>query len=233
MPFAENDPEAKRRYSAFTQTLFDLGWTDGSDVRIDLRWSGGDTNRIRALAHELVGLEPAIILTNGSPATLAVQRETRTIPIIFVNAADPVHGGIVTRNRPSGNTTGFANFEAALGGKWLELLLEIAPGLKRVALAFNPHTGGLRILMPHIEKAVRSLKVVPIITPVHSDVEIETAIIALGREPGGGLVSCRVYSRARIARRSYWRQPKTTYRRSMRYLSLSKTAVCSPTDPTS
>ena len=138
MPFDENEPEGRRRYSAFTQALLDLRWADGRNVRMDLRWSG-DINRIRALAKELVGLKPAIILTNGTPATAAVQQETRTIPIVFVNVgSNPVETGLVARiNRPSGNITGFAQFEALLGGKWLELLSEITPGLKWVAIMFN------------------------------------------------------------------------------------------------
>jgi putative ABC transport system substrate-binding protein len=155
---------------------------------MDLRWAG-DINRIRALAQELVGLQPDIILTHGTPATVAVQRETRTIPIVFVNLVDPVASGIVARlDRPSGNITGFANLEASLGGKWLELLSEIAPGLKRFAIMFNPDTALVSTYMPVFETAARSLKVVPITAPVHSDVEIETTIIALGREPRGGLV---------------------------------------------
>src|SRR5262249_31079511 len=122
----ENDPVYKPRVSAFTQALAGLGWTDGRNVRIDIRWHGGDNDRIRALAQELVGLQPDIILAQSTPATAAVQRETRTIPIVFVNLADPVASGIVARlNRPGGNTTGFASFEASLGGKWLELLSEI------------------------------------------------------------------------------------------------------------
>ena len=185
----ENDPVGKTRVSAFTQALADLGWTDGRNVRMDLRWGGGDINRIRALAQELVGLQPDIILTSATPATVALQRETRTIPIVFASVGDPVASGIVARlDRPSGNITGFANLEASLGGKWLELLSEIAPGLKRAAIMFNPDTAPVSAYMPSLETAARSLKVVPIIAPVHSDVEIETAIIALGREPGGGLV---------------------------------------------
>jgi putative tryptophan/tyrosine transport system substrate-binding protein len=137
----ENDPVYKPRVSSFTQALEDLGWTDGRNVRMDLRWHGDDTNRIPALAQELVGLKPDIILTNGTPATAAVQRETRTIPIVFVNVADPIASGIVARlDRPSGNSTGFAILEPSLGGKWLELLSEIVPGLKRAAIMFNPHT---------------------------------------------------------------------------------------------
>jgi putative ABC transport system substrate-binding protein len=189
MPFDENDPLWKPRLSAFTQALADLGWTDGRSVRMDVRWAGGDINRIRTLAQELVGLQPDIILTSSTPATAALQRETRTIPIVFALAGDPVISGIVPRlDRPPGNITGFANFEATLGGKWLELLSEIAPGLKRAAIMFNPDTTPLSIHMPSLETAARSLKVEQIIAPVHSDAEIETAITALGREPGGGLV---------------------------------------------
>jgi putative ABC transport system substrate-binding protein len=190
MPFDENDPVAKGRVSAFTQALADLGWTDGRNVRMDIRWAGGDINRIRALAQELVGLRPDVILPNGFTATAALQRETRTIPIVFANVIDPVASGIVVRlDRPGGNITGFATNEASFGGKWLELLSEIAPGLKRAAIMFNPNTSVASAFMPSLETAARSLKVAPIIAPVNSDVEIETAIIALGRDPGGGLVA--------------------------------------------
>jgi putative ABC transport system substrate-binding protein len=185
----ENDSEGKIRYSAFTQALADLGWIDGRNVRIDLRWGGSGVNRIRALAQELVGLQPDIIVTNATPATAAVQRETRTIPIVFANVSDPVASSIVTRlDRPGGNITGFATNDVSLGGKWLELLSEIAPGLKRAAILFNPDTSPASAYMPSLETAARPLKVAPIIASVHSDVEIETAIIALGREAGGGLV---------------------------------------------
>jgi putative ABC transport system substrate-binding protein len=185
----ENDPVAKTQVSAFTQALAGLGWTEGRNVRIDLRRHGGDINQIFALAQELVRLQPDIILASGTPATAAFQRETRTIPIIFAGVSDPVASGIVPRlDRPGGNVTGFVNLEATLAGKWVELLSEIAPGLKRAAIMFNPDTAPVSTFMPSFESAARSLKVVPIIAPVHSDVEIETANIALGREPGGGLV---------------------------------------------
>ena len=138
-PADESDPEGKRRVSAFTQALADLGWTDGRNLRMDLRWYGDDINRIQALARELVGLQPDIILAGTTPATVALQRETRTIPIVFVNVNDPVASGLLARlHRPSGNITGFGNQEAGLGGKWLELLSEIAPGLRRAAIMFNP-----------------------------------------------------------------------------------------------
>jgi putative ABC transport system substrate-binding protein len=185
----ENDPAWKPRLSAFTQALAGLGWADGRNARMDLRWGRADDNRIRALAQELVGLQPDIILANGTTPTAAVERETRTIPIVFANVADPVTSGIVPRlDRPGGNVTGFANSEPEVGGKYLELLAEIAPGLKRAAMMFNPDVGGALLYMPSLETAARSLKVVLIMAPVRSDAEIETALIALGREPGGGLV---------------------------------------------
>jgi putative tryptophan/tyrosine transport system substrate-binding protein len=190
MPFDENDPEGKLRYSTFTQALADLGWVDGRNVRMDVRWAGSDTNRIRAFAQELVGVQPDIILASDTPPTVAFQRETRTIPIVFAGVGDPVASGIVARlDRPGGNITGFANYETPFwGGKWLELLSEIAPGLKRAAIMFNPDTLPASLYVPSVDTVARSLKAELIIAPVHSDVEIETAIIALRREPGGGLV---------------------------------------------
>jgi putative tryptophan/tyrosine transport system substrate-binding protein len=186
----ENDPGWNSGLAPFTHALADLGGTDGRNVRMDLRWTGGDTNRIRVLAQELVGLQPDIILTSTTPATVALQRETQTIPIVFESVGEPVASGIVARlNRPGGNTTGFAMFETTLGGKWLELLSEIAPGLKRAAIMFNPDTySTASAFMPSLETAAQSLKIVSIITPVHNGVEIEMAIIDLAREPGGGLV---------------------------------------------
>ena len=115
MPWDENDPLRKPELSAFTQALADLGWTDGRNLRMDLRWAGGDINRMRALAQEYVSLQPDILVTDSTPSTIAVQRETRTIPILFVNVSDPVASGLLARiDRPSGNITGFATFEASL-----------------------------------------------------------------------------------------------------------------------
>jgi putative ABC transport system substrate-binding protein len=183
------DDLAKTFVSAFIQSLAGLGWADGRNLRIDLRWGRSDSSRIRALAQELVGLQPDIILTATTPVIIALQQETRTIPIIFANVTDPVASGLVPRlNQPGGNITGFAALEPSTFGKWLELLSEIAPGLKRVVVMFNPDTALASTVMPPLETAARSLKVEPIIAPIHSDAEIETAIITLGREPGGGLV---------------------------------------------
>jgi putative ABC transport system substrate-binding protein len=138
----------------------------------------------------LVGLRPDIIFTWGTTATVAFQRETRTIPVVFASVTDPVAQRIVASlNSPGGNISGFANLEPTMGGKWLELLSEIAPGLKRAAIMINPDFAAApSVYIPSLETAARSLKVALITTPVHSDAEIERAIIALGREPGGGLV---------------------------------------------
>ena len=174
MGLNENDPAAKTYVSAFTQALAGLGWTDGRNLRMDVRWASG---RTRAFAQELVGLQPDIILTNTTPATVASQRETRTIPIVFAGVGDPVASGIVPRlDRPSGNVTGFAGFEPSLAGKWLELLSEIAPGLKRAAIMFNADgtavadegTVALSDALMHSFETARSLRVVLSTAPVHT-----------------------------------------------------------------
>jgi putative ABC transport system substrate-binding protein len=136
MPYNENDPGAKAQLSAFTQGLAALGWTDGRNMRMDVRWAAGDLDRMRVFAKELVGLQVDVIFANTTPVTAALQRETRTTPIVMMNVGDPVGNGFVaTLNRPGGNITGFASSEATLGGKWLELLSEIVPGLKRAAIS--------------------------------------------------------------------------------------------------
>jgi putative tryptophan/tyrosine transport system substrate-binding protein len=128
MPGDENDPAPKTYVSAFAQELADLGWTDGRNARMDFRWAGADINRIRAFAQELVGLQPDIIVASSTVVTTALQQETQTIPIVFVTVSDPVVRGIVAAlNQSGGNITGYALYETPLAGKWLELLLEIAP----------------------------------------------------------------------------------------------------------
>ena len=164
----ENDPVWKRSLSAFTQALAGLGWTDGGNVRMDLRRFGDDINRLRALTQELVGLQSDVIVAISTPAAVAAQRETRTIPIVMIGS-DPVSSGLVAGlNQPGGNTTGFGAGEASLGGKWLELLSEIAPGLTRPAIMFNPDTAPASSYMPSLETAARSLKVEPIVRPFHT-----------------------------------------------------------------
>jgi putative ABC transport system substrate-binding protein len=160
-------------------------------MRIDFRWTASDVDRIRRYARELVDLKPDVILSGSTPGTAAVKRETQTIPIVFVSVADPVNAGFVASlPRPGSNLTGFINLEVSIAGKCLELLTEIAPTTKRVAMMFNPDTapGGGAFFLPSFEEAARSLKVESITTPVRSDAEIETVITALGREGRCGVV---------------------------------------------
>jgi putative ABC transport system substrate-binding protein len=187
----ETDPEAKSWLSRFTQGLAELGWTDGRNVRTDVRWASGNVDRMRMFARELVGLQPDVILVMSTPATAALQRETRTIPIIFAAISDPVGSGFVAGlPRPGGNITGFISYEASLAGKWLQLLTEIAPGVKRAAAIFNPDTASINrsYYLPSFEQTARLLNIEPITALVHNDAEIAAAITSLGREPGGGLV---------------------------------------------
>jgi putative ABC transport system substrate-binding protein len=153
------------------------------------------------LAKGLVDLQPDVILANTTLVTAALQRETRTIPIVFVNLPNPVGEGFVASlARPGGNITGFINLEASMGGKWLQLLKEIAPGVKRVAFMFNPEVpSGGPYRLPSFEAAARSLKVEPIPAPVHDDDEIEKVVTSLGREPGGGLVASGLFMSAHRA----------------------------------
>ena len=146
---------------------------------------------MRAFAKELVDLQPDVILASNTPATGALQRETCMIPIVFQLVSNPVgEGFIASISRPGGNITGLINAEASLAGKWLELLTEIAPGVQRAAIMFNPDNapGGGSYYLPPFEEAARLLKVEPITAPVHNDADIETVMTSLGREPRGGLV---------------------------------------------
>jgi putative tryptophan/tyrosine transport system substrate-binding protein len=191
MALNENDPSAKGYLSAFTQGLAELGWIDGRNLRMDVRWAAGNVERMRMFAKELVDFQPDVIVAQGTPVTHALQQRNRTILIVFVAVADPVGAGFVASlPRPGGNLTGFISQEASMVGKWLELLTEIAPSVNRAAIMFNPDTapGGGSYFLSSFEAAARSLKLGPIMAPVHSDAEIETVITSLGREPGCGLV---------------------------------------------
>src|SRR5579864_6455321 len=135
MPFAADDLEAQARITAFVQGLQQLGWTDGRNMRIDTRWAAGNADDTRKYAAELVALTPDVILATGSATVAALQQATRTVPIVFVQIADPVGSGLVeSLAQPGGNATGFTLFEYGLSGKWLELLKEIAPGVTRAAV---------------------------------------------------------------------------------------------------
>jgi len=187
----ENNPLAKALLAQLTQGLRQLGWMEGNNLRLDVRWGAGNVDRMRAFANELVGLGPDVILASTTPATAAVHHETRTVPIVFVTVSDPVGAGFVASlSRPGANMTGFINLEGTMGSKWLELLKEIAPSVKRAAIMFNPATapGGGSYFLTSFEAAARSVNVAPITASVHSEADIETVITMLGREQGGGLV---------------------------------------------
>jgi putative ABC transport system substrate-binding protein len=191
MGWRETDPDAKLWLSAFTQGLSELGWTIGRNLRMDVRWSGEGIDQARSFAKELVDLQPDVILSSNTPETASVQRETRSIPIVFVSVSDPVGSGFVADfPRPGSDLTGFALQEPSMSGKLLELLTEIAPGVKRAAFMFNPETAPYvqSYYLPVYEAVAQSLKVAPTIAPVHDEAEIETVIASLGREPGAGLI---------------------------------------------
>jgi putative tryptophan/tyrosine transport system substrate-binding protein len=191
MGWAETDPYAQAALAAFLKELQQLGWADGRNLRIDLRWAAGDAGRMKDFAKELVDLRPEMILANTTPATAALHEKTRTIPVVFVIVSDPIGAGFVASlPLPGGNITGFINVETSMAGKWLELLKEIAPAVRRVAILFNPDTapGGGSYFLGPFEAAARSFGVEAIRTPARSDAEIETVIAGLGREPGSGLV---------------------------------------------
>jgi ABC-type uncharacterized transport system substrate-binding protein len=189
VPFSEDDADAREQVAVFLTELRRLGWTD--DLRIEARWAGGDRDRIRLLAGELAGLRPDVILCRATPVAKALLQETRDIPIVFVNVSDPEGDGLIsTLAHPGGNVTGFTNVEDTLGSKWLELLKDINPEVKRVTVIFDPRTspGGGTYYARQIQRAAASLHVTALPTAVKSAAEIEQAIEAAGREPNSSLL---------------------------------------------
>jgi putative tryptophan/tyrosine transport system substrate-binding protein len=186
--FEANDPEARRLIVAFKKALQDLGWIDGRDVEFDYRWSAADPERIRSHAIELARARPSLILVNSTPATRILHREIDTVPVVFVNIADPVRSGFVkSLANPGGNLTGLTNFEPGMGGKWLELLKEIAPERIRAALIFNPdtHSGQYFRL---IETVAPTLRMEATQRAVQDAAGIERAITSLGHDGNAGIV---------------------------------------------
>jgi putative tryptophan/tyrosine transport system substrate-binding protein len=188
--YAENDPEAQARVVAFRQALQGLGWTEGRNIAMEYRWGAGDAGRARTFVAELVSLKPDVILAHGTPALTALYEATRTIPIVFVSVIDPVGAGTVqSLARPGANITGFSTFEPEIGGKWLELLKEISPGLKRVAGVSDPAFRGFAGVWRAIEAMAPRFGVqvtsVSFRTPTD---DLESAVAAFAREEGGGLI---------------------------------------------
>src|SRR5215831_4833477 len=184
------DPEGSRNSAALLQGLQALGWTQGRNLRIEQRWAGGSVDAMKALAKELVALEPNAIVVVSTPATVAVMQETHTIPIIFVQNFDPVESGLVkSLVAPGGNITGFTSYEPAMASKWLELLKGVAPQVARVAIIYNPQTAPYAAsFLRLIETAGPAFAIQPIAMPIQDAGTIEKAIEAFARETNPGLL---------------------------------------------
>jgi putative tryptophan/tyrosine transport system substrate-binding protein len=192
MALDQADTEARAQLSAFTQALAELGWIEGRTLRVDVRWTGGSIDRARTFAKELVGLQPDAIFADSTAQAAALYQETRTIPVVFVLVADPIGMGLVAGlPRPGGNFTGFMPHEPGMARKWLELLTEIAPAVRRVAIIFNPDTTPYiePEYLPQFETAAHFFKLILVSAPVRSDAEIEAVITSLARDPGGGIIA--------------------------------------------
>jgi putative ABC transport system substrate-binding protein len=189
MGFAESDPIAQSMVAAFRGTLASLGWNEGGNVRIELRWAGPDPNRINTLAKELAQLRPDAILGQTTPVVEALARESPARPIVFVTVTDPIGSGFAASlAHPGGNITGFTVDDSTLGGKWVELLKQIAPDTARVSLLFNPAGPPLQFFMPSIQAAASSTHVLLSVASLRAAAEIEGVVAGQAREPGGALV---------------------------------------------
>jgi putative tryptophan/tyrosine transport system substrate-binding protein len=188
----ESDMEAQSMVVALHQALRQLGWAEGRNIRIDHRWAAGNSTRIVDLAKQLVALQPDVLVAHTSVPVIALRKETTTIPIVFVQVADPIGSGFITNlARPGGNITGFTSFEPSMGSKWVEMLKEIAPGTSRMAFLFNPKTAPYAnsgYYQVSFDTAAASLAITLTATPVNSPSEIVSAVGALGHDRGDGLI---------------------------------------------
>jgi putative ABC transport system substrate-binding protein len=182
-----DDAEGQRRLGAFREGLAKRGWAEGKNIRIEVNWSVSDAERAKSVANELIGGAPDLILTSGTPATLALHQATTAIPVVFTVVSEPIEQGFVqSLAHPGGNITGFANLEPGLGGKWIELLKEIAPNVSRAAIIFNPLTAPATIVMSRsADQAAEKLAIELVRSPVHDPAEIESAITRLRHQTDG------------------------------------------------
>ena len=190
MSFAETDASARAMFEGYRNVLAQLGWIEGKNLQTEVRWAAGNPDKIKAFTKELVELRPDAVLVQGTVSTGSIVRETRSIPIVFVNVADPVGSGFVASlARPGGNVTGFMLDISLQGGKWVELLKEIAPRTQRISLLSNPETGPpLQFFMPSILAAASTFSIEVKSAPIHAKEEIEGVVAEQSRDPGGGLV---------------------------------------------
>ncbi len=187
----ESDPESQARVAALREGFVQRGWSEGRNLRVDYRWAGTDPSRIRSFAAELVATAPEVIFAHSTPVTSGLLQATRSIPIVFASVSDPVGDGFVASfAQPGGNVTGFTNVEASMGGKWVEILKELAPAVTRMGFLFNPTTapGGGSYFLRRFEAAAPSFQVQPIAMPVEDLADIERALASLGAGGNGGLV---------------------------------------------
>ena len=189
MNYAEDTPQSRARLASFVQAMEELGWTAGRNVQIDYCWGVADADRNRRNAAELVALAPDVLLASATAVTAALVQTTRTIPIVFVNVVDPVGAGFVqSMARPGGNATGFIPFEYGMGGKWLELLKQVAPGVRRVAVLHNPIVVSRSGQLGTIEAVAPSFRVELSAFSVRDPGEIERAVTRFAQAPNGGLI---------------------------------------------
>jgi putative ABC transport system substrate-binding protein len=190
LAFTESDPTMQARLTAFRQRLAELGWNDGRNVRLDYRFAGADIERLRVNAAELVALAPDVMFAHSNPGLAALRQEDRTIPTVFVQVADPVGSGFIqSLARPGGNATGFTNFEPATGSKWVEILKEIAPGVKRAMVRMHPETAANVALLRAAEAAGPLLRVTVTAAGIRDAAGIEQAITSFAHEPSGGVIA--------------------------------------------
>jgi putative ABC transport system substrate-binding protein len=187
---AATEVAAQSYLAAFIQVFRQLGWTDGQNVRIEIRWSAGDAQLARIYAAQLIGLQPDVILAASTTNLIAVRDATSAVSVVFTQVSDPVAQGFVTNvTKPGGNLTGFSQYEFSIGGKWLGLLKEAAPGLARVAVMFNPETSPQsKFFMRAVEAAASALGMKAVMAAVRTTADIEPAIESFAREPNGGLM---------------------------------------------
>jgi putative tryptophan/tyrosine transport system substrate-binding protein len=189
MAVAESDADVRSGVALFQQRLQELGWNDGRNIRIDYRWGDADADRIQALAKELVGLQPDVLVAHSTPSAKGLLQATRSIPIVFLTVTDPLGQGLVASlSRPGGNITGISVFEFSLGTKWVEVLKQIAPGTRRVTAIFNPETAPYyEMYLRSIEAATATIPVELVAVQVRSETDIKNVIRKVGSEPDGGL----------------------------------------------
>jgi putative tryptophan/tyrosine transport system substrate-binding protein len=190
MPYLESNTNAQQWTKAFGDSLQEFGWISGRNIQLDFRWAGPNPDRLRADAAEMVRLGPDVLVATATPSVEALQHETRSIPIVFANVADPVGQGVIASfAKPGGNTTGFGAFEFSIAGKWVQAIKEIAPSVIQIGVIFNPETAPYYgSFLPFVETASRELGVKQIVMPIHDSNRIASTLEQLAKEPSTGLI---------------------------------------------